>query len=276
MTITTAHITDYASYLHGEERAAATIAKYARDIRAFAVYLGGSPVTKESAIAYKAQISGTHAPASVNSMLAAINGFFAYHSVGVKIKPVKTQRRAFLSAERELTRPEYLRLLAAAKSKENERLNLVMQTICSTGIRVSELRFFTVAAAKSGVAEVTNKGKTRTVFIPERLTAALLRYCKKRGICSGCIFISRNGKPLDRSNIWAAMKKLCDDAGIAHSKVFPHSLRALFARTFYAVDKDIAKLADILGHSSIDTTRGYVKENSGEHRRRIEILRLVT
>jgi site-specific recombinase XerD len=274
MTITNDSISTYATHLAAEERAANTIAKYVRDIRAFAAYLGGSLVTKESAIAYKTAISATHAPASVNSMLAALNGFFAYYNVGIKLKPLKVQRRAFAAEERELTRGEYSRLLAAAKS--NERLNLLLQTICATGIRVSELRHITAEAANSGTAEVTNKGKTRTVFLPHKLKTALQRYCRRRGIVSGSVFITSRGKPLNRSNIWAEMKKLCKNANVAPSKVFPHNLRHLFARTFYALDRDIAKLADILGHSDINTTRIYVKENSGEFRRRIEKLGLVT
>jgi integrase len=207
-------------------------------------------------------------------MLAALNGFFAYYNVGIKLKPLKVQRRAFAAEERELTRGEYTRLLQAAR--ENERLNLLIQTICATGIRVSELRHITAEAAQSGTAEVTNKGKTRSVFLPHKLKTALLRYCRRRGIASGAIFITASGKPLNRSNIWAEMKKLCAAANVAPAKVFPHNLRHLFARCFYALDRDIAKLADILGHSDINTTRIYVKENSGEFRRRIEKLNLVT
>jgi site-specific recombinase XerD len=274
MTITITHITAYTDFLAAEERAANTIAKYVRDITAFALWLNGAPVTKESAIAYKAHIAATHAPSSVNSMLAALNGFFAFLNLNIKLKPLKVQRRAFAAEERELSRAEYARLLAAAQS--NERLNLLLQTICATGIRVSELRHITAEAANSGTAEVTNKGKTRSVFLPHKLKTALLRYCKRRGIISGAIFITASGKPLNRSNIWSEMKRLCAAANVAPSKVFPHNLRHLFARTFYALDRDIAKLADILGHSDINTTRIYIKENSGEYRRRIEKLNLVT
>jgi site-specific recombinase XerD len=273
MKITTASITAYADYLASEERAANTISKYTRDVAAFARHLDGAPVTKEAAIAYKAKITATHAPASVNSMLAAINGFFAFRQLNIKIKPLKIQRRAFANEERELTRAEYARLLQAAAT--NERRYLLLQTICSTGIRVSELRHITAEAAHSGTAKVTNKGKTRPVFLPAKLKTALQSYCDNRGITSGSIFITASGKPLGRSNIWVSMKRLCAAANVAPEKVFPHNLRHLFARTFYALDRDLARLADILGHSDINTTRIYIKENSDEFRRRIDQMGLV-
>jgi site-specific recombinase XerD len=257
MTITNDHITAYTTHLAAEERAANTITKYVRDIRAFSAWLDGAPVTKETAIAYKTAICATHAPSSVNSMLAALNGFFAFFNLNIKVKPLKVQRQAFLAKERDLTRAEYECLLQAAKSKENERLNLVMQTICSTGIRVSELQFITVESVQSGTATVRNKGKVRLVFLPQKLKTALLRYCKKRGIVDGTIFISKSGKPLDRRNIWCSMKKLCEAAGVAPSKVFPHNLRHLFARCFYAVEKDIMRLAESRPqkrHAYIDLT----------------------
>jgi len=194
---------------------------------------------------------------------------------GIKLKPLKIQRQTFRVEDEELTKAEYERLLHAAKAKGNERLYLILQTICSTGIRVSELRFISVEAARAGLATITNKGKTRTVFIPKKLTPILLAYTKGRGINSGCIFITRTGRPLDRTNIWAEMKKLCQSAGVDAKKVYPHNLRALFARLFYGTDKDIVKLADILGHSSIDTTRIYLLESGETHRRRVDALGLV-
>jgi site-specific recombinase XerD len=273
MNITAEQIGQYLTHLHSEERAAATIEKYACDVRAFAAWAEGEAVTKEVAVEYKQQLSETHAASSVNAAVAALNGFFAFRNYGIKLKPLKVQRKTFAAKERELARAEYERLLNAAKS--NERLNLLMQAICSTGIRVSELRFVTVEAARTGQAEITNKGKTRPVLLPQKLKAALLGYARKRGINSGSIFITKTGKPLDRKNIWADMKRLCEAANVLPAKVFPHNLRHLFARTFYGVDKDIMRLADILGHSDVNTTRIYVMESGAEHQRRVDRLGLV-
>jgi integrase len=193
----------------------------------------------------------------------------------IKLKPLTIQRQTYRSAAKELTKAEYQRLIAAAKSGGNQRLNLVLQTICSTGIRVSELRFITVEAAQSGEAQITNKGKTRTIFIPKKLKPLLRNYAAGRGIESGCVFVTKTGKPLDRSNIWAEMKKLCKAAGVEPSTVFPHNLRSLFARLFYRIDRDIMKLADVLGHSSVDTTRIYLMETGDQHRKRVDKLGLV-
>jgi integrase len=264
-------------WLKGGERAAATIEKYGRDVGAFALWLDGAAATKESAADYKKYLSDIagRVAAGINAVIAALNSFFIFMEWGIKIKPLKIQRQTFRPKEKELTKAEYERLLSAAKTKGNERLNLVLQTICSTGIRVSELQFITVEAARSGEAQITNKGKTRTVFIPKKLKPLLLHYAKGRGIISGYIFITKTGKPLNRSNIWADMKKLCEAAGVEESKVFPHNLRSLFARLFYGVDKDIVRLADILGHSSVDTTRVYLMETGDTHRRRVDALGLV-
>jgi site-specific recombinase XerD len=275
-TITEHDISAWLAHLANEERAAATVEKYARDIRVFAAWLSGAAVTKENAVAYKQTMAETHKATSVNAAIAALNGFFAFLDWSIKLKPLKIQRQTFRPKEKELTKDEYRRLLAAAKSKGNERLNLVLQAICSTGIRVSELRFITVEAARSGEAEITNKGKTRAVFIPSKLQTALLRYAKERGIESGCIFITKSGRPLDRSNVWAEMKKLCAAANVPEGKVFPHNLRRLFARLFYGIEKDVIRLADILGHSSVDTTRIYLMESGERHRRCVEALGLVT
>jgi site-specific recombinase XerD len=274
-TITAYHISAYLAHLADAERAAATLEKYGRSVRVFAAWLEGGAVTKESVIEYKQQLSETHAASSVNTTIAALNGFFAFRGWNIKIKPLKIQRRTFLPEERELSRAEYERLLQAAKAADNERLHLVMQTICSTGIRVGELPFITVEAISSGRAEITNKGKTRRLILPEKLKKLLRSYAKKQGIGSGCIFITKNGKPLDRKNIWADMKKLCAAAKVLESKVFPHSLRHLFARCFYAVEKDIMRLADILGHADVKTTRLYVMESGMEHQKRVDQLGLV-
>jgi len=275
--ITAENLSAYREYLKSEEKAAATIEKYVRDVRAFAAWLGGAEAMKQSALDYKQYLleERRREVTGLNAVIAAINSFFGFMEWGIRLKPLKIQRRTYRIKEKELNKTEYERLLGAAKSKENERLYLVLQTICSIGIRVSELHFITVEAVRSGMAEITSKAKTRTVFIPKKLTPLLLKYAKGRGICYGCIFITKSGRPLDRSNIWAEMKKLCEAAGVEPSKVFPHNLRSLFARMFYGVDKDIARLADILGHSSIDTTRIYLMESGEIHRKRVDALGLV-
>jgi integrase len=207
-------------------------------------------------------------------MLASLNSLLDFLGLSAcKVKNIRTQRQTYSTEDKELTKAEYLRLLEA--SKKNEQLNLVIQTICGTGIRVSELRYFTVEAIRSGEVIVDCKNKTRTILVPGKLKKLLLNYAKRHHIIAGPIFITRTGKPLNRSNIWAAMKKLCETAGVKPSKVFPHNLRKLFARTFYGIEKDIAKLADILGHSSINTTRIYIMTTGQEHRQKIERLGLV-
>ena len=270
-------LTAFQNYLKADEKASATIKKYGRDVRAFAFWLGSSEVTKDAAANYKRYLldeQGREA-AGINATLAALNSFFAFMGWCIKLKPFKIQKQTFRVKDRELSKEEYARLLTAAKSQGNERLNLVLQTLCSTGIRVSELRFITVEAAYSGMAEITNKGKTRTVFIPQKLKPLLLKYAKGHNISSGCIFITKTGKPLDRSNVWADMKKLCHTARVDEAKVFPHNLRSLFARLFYKIDKDVMKLADILGHSDVNTTRIYLMESGETHRRRVDALGLV-
>ena len=267
-------LTAYAAHLRREERAGATIEKYTRDIRAFAAWLDGAAITKDAAVAYKEHLVKTRAPAGVNAVIAALNGFFAYLKVDIKLKPLKIQRQTYTDASRELTRAEYVRLIAAAQHNGGS-VWLVLQTICATGIRVSELRYITAEAARQGFAVITNKGKTRTVFLPKGLTAQLCKYIKEQKIESGCIFIARNGRPIDRRSVWFKMKKLCSAANVNKAKVFPHNLRRLFARTFYAKHKDIVKLADILGHSDVRTTRIYVMESGDEHRKRVDCLGLV-
>ncbi len=268
-------ILKFRRHLMLEERSAATVGKYVRDATAFAAYARGRKVTKETVIAYKQHLLGNYAARSVNSMLASLNSLFAFSGRHeLRVKSLKLQQQVFCPEEKELTRAEYERLCAAAR-KKNERLNLVLQTICGTGIRVSELKCITVEAARHGEAVVSGKGKTRSVFLVKELRQKLLRYAAKRGIGSGMIFVTRTGRPVSRTNIWREMKALCEQARVNPKKVFPHNLRHLFARVFYGMEKDIAKLADILGHSSINTTRIYIVSTGTEHRRRMEHMRLI-
>ena len=243
----------------------------------FAAHFRGTEITKEMVIAYKSKLLAEHyAVRSVNSILASLNSLFTFLGWSdCKVKSMKLQRQIYCPEEKELTKAEYLRLVNTAKRKGKERLNLILQTICGTGIRVSELEYITVEAAKSGKAVVALKGKTRSVFLVKELQKKLLRYATEQNISSGTIFITRNGKPLSRTNIWREMKGLCQEAGVNPQKVFPHNLRHLFARVFYGIEKDIAKLADILGHSSINTTRIYIISTGSEHRKRMENMHLI-
>ena len=274
--ITEKTISDFKEYLLAEEKSEATNDKYIRDIKAFCAFIKGREFDKKDVLEYKSRIVEKYAPASVNSMLSSLNALFAFlewHEM--KVKTLKVQKQVFLSSEKELTKGEYERLLGAARSKGNERLYMLMQTICSSGIRVSEVRFITVEAINREYAEVTSKGKRRRVFLPRELCVMLKRYCRERDIKSGAVFVTKNGQPLDRSNIWSDMKKLCKSAGVSEKKVFPHNLRRLFARTYYSLQKDIVRLADTLGHSSINTTRIYIISTGIEHRRKMENMRLI-
>ena len=275
MKLSVTNIKEFANYLRREERSAATQEKYLRDVRSFCAYADGNEITKELVVGWKQKlVDGGYAVRSINSMLASINNFLDFLGLSnCKVKNIRTQRQTYCAEDKELTKSEYLRLLSA--SKKNEQLNLVIQTICGTGIRVSELQYFTVEAVRREEIAINCKGKTRTILVPGKLKNILLNYAKRRGIAAGAIFVTRTGKLLNRSNIWSAMKKLCESAGVKPSKVFPHNLRKLFARTFYGIEKDIAKLADILGHSSINTTRIYIMTTGIEHRRKIERLGLV-
>ena len=275
--LTDAMIREFKMYLQREEKSENTIEKYMRDIREFAEFLCGAEIGKELVISYKDKlIREEYAVRSINSMLASLNSFFTFLGwQDCKVKALKLQRQIYCPEEKELTKAEYIRLINTAKKKGNERLNLLIQTICSTGIRVSELQFITVEAVYRGEAVVSLKGKTRTVFIIKELKKKLLRYAAEQGIKTGMVFVTRTGKAFSRSNIWREMKNLCEEAGVNPDKVFPHNLRHLFARTFYGIEKDIAKLADILGHSSINTTRIYIISTGNEHRRRMERMRLV-
>lgn len=275
MKLSNEQIKDFVIYLSQGEKSRATQEKYLRDVHAFSVYANNREITKELVISWKTQlVERGYAVRSINSMLASINSLLNYLELpNCKVKNIRVQRQTYCAEDQELTKAEYLRLLAA--SKKNEQLNLVIQTICGTGIRVSELRYFTVEAIQRGEVTVDCKNKNRTVLIPGKLKSVLLNYAKRNGRMSGVIFVTRNGKPLNRSNIWSAMKKLCKTAGVKPTKVFPHNLRKLFARTFYSIEKDIAKLADILGHSSINTTRIYIMTTGIEHRRKIDRLGLI-
>lgn len=267
----------FKKYLREEEKSENTVEKYLRDVLAFLAYTDENEVTKETVILYKNKlITENYAVRSINSMLASLNSLFSFLGWSeCKVKSIKLQRQIYCPEEKELTKAEYMGLVNTAKQKGNERLNLILQTICGTGIRVSELRFITVESVKCGEVTVSLKGKTRSVFIVKDLQKKLLRYAAEQGIKTGAIFITRTGKPMSRTNIWREMKKLCVQANVNPSKVFPHNLRHLFARTFYGIEKDIAKLADILGHSSINTTRIYIITTGHEHRRRMENMRLI-
>lgn len=269
-------IVKFKEYLINEEKSEKTLEKYIRDVTAFYRWANSREITKELVVEYKNHILKNYAPRSVNSMLSSLNSFFAFlgrHDL--KIKILKIQTRIFANQNKELTKAEYERLLKAAKNKNDERLYLLMQTICSAGLRVSEIKYVTVEAVKSGLATIDCKGKIRQVFLPKALCQMLKAYIRERKIKNGSVFVTRTGKPLDRSNIWKMMSALCEAAKVSKEKVFPHNLRHLFARTFYKVKKDIVRLADILGHSSVNTTRIYTMESGAEHRRSIQKLGLL-
>lgn len=271
-------ITAFERYLRTEERSSGTIEKYLQDVRAFAVWLNGRIVTKETAAGWKEHLLDRHyAPVTINSMLAAINAFFRF--VGwedCRVKFLKIQRRMFREASRELSREEYDRLLSTAHTLGRDRLALLMETICASGIRVSEVRYITVEAARQGQTEIALKGKIRTILLPDKLCRKLLKYARHKKIASGEIFRTESGKSLGRRQIWAEMKQLCKYAGVAPSKVFPHNLRHLFATTFYRACRDISRLADVLGHSSIETTRIYLLTTGSEQVKQMDQLGLVS
>ena len=274
--ITLSHIDQFKNYLIEEEKSKATIEKYERDLKTFYLWIGEQELNKGCVLNYKAYLCDNYATASVNSMLSSINSFFTYLEwYELRVKTIKVQKQIFASNEKELSKSEYERLLSAAKAKSNQRLYLLMQTICSTGIRVSELRFITVEAINRGRAEINCKGKRRCAFLPTELCKILKNYVREQKIKSGAVFVSKNGNPLDRSNIWSDMEKLCKEAGVSEKKVFPHNLRHLFARTYYTLQKDIVRLADILGHSNVNTTRIYTMETGEIHRKQIQRLGLL-
>lgn len=266
----------FRAWLDREEKSAATVEKYLRDTGAFLAFADERPVTKELVKQWKESLlAEDYAAASINSMLAGLNSLF--HFLGwedCKVKNLKVQKKTYSPEDRELTKSEYERLLDAAK--DQPQLRLIMETICGTGIRVSELQYFTVESVAAGEIRISNKGKIRTILIPGKLRKKLLAWAKKNGIRTKTIFVTKSGAPLNRSNIWARMKRLCKAAGVAASKVFPHNLRKLFARRFYAVQRDIAKLADVLGHSNVNTTRIYIMTTGSEHRQVLDRLGLVS
>lgn len=275
--MTQEQINDYCAALLADERSAGTISKYRRDLTAFARWLAGRPATKETAAGWKAHLLEQHyAPSTVNSMLASLNGFCRFAGLPIKVKFLKIQRQIFRDSTKELTKEEYARLLTAARESGQERLALIMETLCATGIRVSELRYITVEAAKAGRATITLKGKIRTILLPAKLCRKLVKYAKKQKTASGEIFLTKSGRPITRRQVWFELKRLCKAAGVEPSKVFPHNLRHLFATTFYKACKDIARLADVLGHSSIDTTRIYLMVSGAEQQRQLDRLGLVS
>ncbi len=274
--ITNELIIKFKNYLLDEEKADATIEKYVRDVTAFTMWIEGRNIDKSAVLEYKTKITDEYAPASVNSMLTSINAFFEYNNWhDCKVKFLKIQKQIFASADKELSKEEYKKLLKAASDKNNQRLLTLMQTLGATGIRISELRFITVEAVKKGKANINCKGKMRVVILSDKLCKILNDYIKSQNIKSGCVFITRTGKPLDRTNIWKDLKKLCESANVPKSKVFPHNFRHLFARTYYSLEKDISRLADILGHSSVDTTRIYTIENGTVHKQQLQRMDLL-
>ena len=275
--LTAERLAAYGQCLRREERAPGTVEKYLRDVRAFAAWTENRPITQELAADWKGRLLATgHVPGTVNSMLAALNSLFRFLGWDIRVKFLKVQRRMFRDQSRELTREEYDLLVSTARAEGKERLALLMETICATGVRVSELKYLTVEAARSGRAEITLKGKIRVILLTNKLRRKLLKYTRKNKIASGEIFITRSGKGMSRRQIWAEMKGLCKAAGVDPEKVYPHNLRHLFARIFYKACKDIARLADVLGHSSIETTRIYLLTTGAEHTRQLERLGLVS
>ena len=276
--MTSEQLASFRAYLQDEERSEATVEKYLCEVTQFAAWLNDTEVTKSAVAEWKEHLlTSGYEPSTVNGKLTALDRFFDFMGwPDCKVKHLKLQRRLFRDDSRELTKAEYERLIATAEEMGKERLSLLMEAICGTGIRVSEVQYLTIEAAQQGKAEIYLKGKVRTILIPGKLCKKLLKYAKKHKIASGEIFLTRGGKSLSRKQIWAEMKALCKKAGVAPSKVFPHNLRHLFARTFYRVCRDVAKLADVLGHSSIETTRIYLISTGAEHAKTMDMLRLVS
>lgn len=275
-TINKGQINSYKDYLYQEEKSINTIKKYIHDISSFYSFLKGESITKEVLLKWKEYLLTVLAPSSVNSMLVSINNFLNWIGWSqYKVKLLKIQKKIFADSEKELTKEEYIRLVRTAAKEKNERLSLVMQTICSTGIRVSELRYITIEAVRMGQVKVNSKGKIRVIFLPDKLRHMLLKFCKKQEKITGAVFCTRNGKPLDRSNIWKDMKALCKKADVESGKVFPHNLRHLFARTYYKMEKDLSRLADLLGHTNVNTTKIYTMETGIEHIKQINHMKLL-
>lgn len=271
-------IKSYEKHLISEEHSMGTVSKYVRDVKKFAKWLNGTEVTKEKAIEWKAYLyKNGYAPITINSMLASLNSLFRFSGWDeYRIKFFKIQRKMFRDVSKDLKRQEYERLVASARKKGKNQIALLMETICATGIRVSEVSYITVEAVCKGRAEIVLKGKIRVIMFPEKLRKKLLRYIKEKKMKSGIIFLTGRGKPISRGQIWKEMKQLCCLAEVEPSKVFPHNLRHLFAVTFYNVCKDVVRLADVLGHSSIETTRIYLLTPGTDHVRQLEKLKLVS
>lgn len=267
----------YRQELLAQERAEATVGKYAHDVQAFLSWCGvchGEQLSKALVLRWRDAQAQERAPATVNAAVAAVNGFLRFIGRGdCCIRPLRVQRTLYRERRLELTREEYFRLLRAA-ARASEQTVCILETLCATGIRVSELRYITVQAVHQGIATVRNKGKCRTILLPRRLQTLLKRYCKSRRITSGPVFIGRRGQPLSRYAVWRRMKQLCATAGVSPEKVFPHNLRHLFAVCFYRSQRDLEHLADILGHSNINTTRIYTRLSGEEHRRQLDALML--
>ena len=275
--ITEETLAAFARQLGEEERSPATLEKYLREVRQFAAFLGGREVTRELAAAWREELSARQSPATVNGKLTALDRLLA--SLGwedCRVKHLRVQRQLFRDSARELSREEYARLVETARRLGRGRLSLLMETICATGIRVSEVRYITAEAVREGRTEIALKGKIRTILLPGKLCRKLEKYARQKKITSGELFLTRSGRPMSRKQIWAEMKGVCRAAGVAPSKVFPHNLRHLFARCFYRVSRDVAKLADVLGHSSIETTRIYLISTGAEHARTLDQLRLTS
>lgn len=275
MTIINEKLKEFSEYLREQERSERTIEKYTRDARRLAEFVGIGELNKPLVLHFKENLRREMSPISANSVIAAVNCFLKFLGLSeLCVRAFKLQRRLF-SVKNELTAEEYKRLVKAALNAQNERLALIIQAICSTGIRISELKFITVEAVRTGRAEISCKGKFRVIFLPDKLRAVLGNYIQKQKITAGAVFVTKKGNPVDRSNIWRDMKNLCESARVSPEKVFPHNLRHLFARSFYSLEKDISRLADVLGHSSISTTRIYTMESGYNHFRQVNLLNLV-
>lgn len=276
--ITKQNLMGFRRYLYEEEKSPATIHKYLRDLQKLMDHLKERELSKKEIISFKEQLkdSGKYQISSINSFLTAWNSFFAYMGwQELRVKTFRVQKKAFMPDNKNLTKQEYQRLVRTAERKGQGRLSLILETICATGIRISELSEITVSCVIRGTANIYCKGKERQILIPRDLQKKLLYYIRKNGLTGGIVFKTSNGKAVDRSNIWKEMKLLCDEAGVDREKVFPHNLRHLFAKSFYQIEKDIAKLADVLGHSNIETTRIYIRTSGYEHRRQLEAMGLV-
>ena len=267
----------FEDYLRHDEREESTIEAYLRSLTRFAEWADGRAVTKELAMEWKTALAESgYRPISVNAMLAAVNKFFTCMGrEDCKVKYLKLQRQMFRKSEKDLSKEEYQRLVQAAREKGDLRMELILETICATGIRVGELKYITVEAVRAGVAEIALKGKIRTILLPHRLCRKLQKYAKQQKIASGKLFLTQDGLPVSRQSIWTRMKALCEAAGVERSKVFPHNLRSLFARSFYGSRHDVVRLADVLGHSSIETTRIYLMSTGKEYLRQLDKLGLV-